>query len=104
MRITQGIEPRRSISVWSLMAPLCCRKEAHGKSERHRSIVVESKPQFHLLQISYSQPLPPPFRNQTGLIANLSQDMDAVSCVQLLPYNYSRPILQASAPSPPGPD
>ena len=41
--INEGIEPRRSRSVWSLMAALCFRNLAHGKSERHRSIVVESK-------------------------------------------------------------
>jgi len=41
--IKQGILPRRSISVCSLIAALARRKCAQGNSDRHRSIVVESK-------------------------------------------------------------
>ena len=35
--------PRKSNNVWSFMAPLFFRNIAHGKSERHKSIVVESR-------------------------------------------------------------
>ena len=38
-----GMLPRRSSSVWSLMAPLFLRKLAHGNMERHKSMVVASR-------------------------------------------------------------
>src|ERR1039457_4225061 len=42
MPINVGILPCKSSRVCSLMAALCRRKRAHGNSERHRSMVVES--------------------------------------------------------------
>ena len=38
-----GILPRRSINVCILTAPLLFLKRAHGKNDRQRSIVVESR-------------------------------------------------------------
>ena len=37
-----GIAPRRSSSVCILTAAVVARKDAHGKTDKHRSIVVES--------------------------------------------------------------
>ena len=51
-----GIEPRKSSSVWSFMAALVFRKVAHGNSERHRSMVVESRAyNLHSRVILYAQ-------------------------------------------------
>src|ERR1700680_485714 len=43
MPINVGILPCRSSSVCTLTAALCLHNLAHGNSDRHRSIVVESK-------------------------------------------------------------
>src|SRR6202035_3468076 len=40
--IKEGIGPRRSSRVWSLIAALVERKRAHGKRFKQRSMVVES--------------------------------------------------------------
>jgi hypothetical protein len=40
--MTVGKLPWRVSRVWSLIAALARRKAAHGKSERQRSMVVES--------------------------------------------------------------
>src|SRR6516165_7615599 len=42
MKMKEGILPRRSSNVWSLTAALLERNGAHGNTERHRSMVVES--------------------------------------------------------------
>jgi hypothetical protein len=44
--MTVGKLPCRVSRVWSLMAALYCRNVAQGKSERHRSTVVESSELF----------------------------------------------------------
>src|ERR1039458_3509487 len=49
MRIKVGILPCRSSRVCIFTAALCFRNFAHGKSARHRSMVVESKA-YRLIQ------------------------------------------------------